>query len=224
MKRAVLAVTVGSIALALSLGGACSKDDPKPVGPDPSLKDVIYEGTASEPALEKLLEATLVDDETFAATFTWPLDGDKGVPFEPPPRFCWQIAGAAASLEPVIEPDGDPLPSPFVPRFVPRSPASKVTASLVHAWLDGTREAHAQTQASMSGIGYFLVFSSDSDEKLLRVFTTEHDYTPDADSLAKLRNAPQPIHAIVTNANFAQDRVAQGGGPYQGVKITFSML
>ena len=55
------------------------------------------------------------------------------------------------------------------------------------------------------------------------MFPTATIYTPDADALGKLKGAGEPIHAVITNAQFDQNRIAQDGGPYSGTAITFTV-
>ena len=246
MKHSVPAFFAAGLALTVGIGGACSKSDDTGhggAGPDPAIADVIYEGSASAPALEAMIGATLVDDPALAAKFTWPSTGDKVLP-EPPPVFCWKIGGNTALLD--SRPDGFApvgLDDAFVPRerrtsfsgmgasagarnegalSSPSPFVNRVASALVRGWLDGVPEAHAQS-VSTSGIASFLVISSDQDDELVRVFTTNDEYTPSPDMLAKLRAAPQPIHAIVTNAAFNENRLAEGGGPYAGVRIDFTL-
>jgi hypothetical protein len=86
----------------------------------------------------------------------------------------------------------------------------------------GPRAAYAHG-APVNGRGYFLVFSTPSSPKLLRVFTTDLTYTPDAAAWASLVGANLPISLTITNAIFEDNRVAQDGGPYVGSSVSFSI-
>jgi hypothetical protein len=215
MRRFALGVAAGAIAFGASLGWGCN--DSGSDSPDPSIADVLYEGGATDEALTAMLEVPLVDDPTQAAAFTWPSDGAV-VPSSPAPTFCWLWSGAAISAPPLVPVDPTVIAKPKPPR----SKLASLTDSFLHGWLDGVPKAYAHG-TPLSGAAFFLVFSTDSNPKLLRVFTTSHDYTPDAVALKKLTDVGGPIHAVVTTADFDQNRIAQAGGPFKGVPITFTM-
>jgi hypothetical protein len=87
--------------------------------------------------------------------------------------------------------------------------------------LGPVRAAHAHG-APMNGRGYLLVLSGPEGEVLARVFTTALSYTPDAATWDALSAEGSPITAVVTNAVFADGRVAPDGGPFAGEPITFT--
>ncbi len=213
LRRTLVLCGLASLTLAGSLFVGCG--DSGTDAPADELADVIYEGGATDEALEALLAGTVKNDPAQAAVFTWPSDGDI---LEPDlfPAFCWQVGttarGDAASdrrvgaLEPALAP----------------SPWERAARTVIEPLFSGVRPAYAHGDP-INGPAYLLVFSTDSDPKLLRVFTTLVDYTPDAASWDKLKAAGVPITARVTWAEFETNRVATDGGPFEGTPITFTI-
>ena len=77
--------------------------------------------------------------------------------------------------------------------------------------------------APLTGKAYLLVLSTPKNAKLVRVFTTNHDYTPAPAIMQKLAAAGVPIQAVVTTAVFSADAIAKAGGPFAGIAVTFTM-
>jgi hypothetical protein len=229
MRRWLVGLAVGSVALGVGWGVGCKSSTED--APDPTLVDVVYEGGTTDEALVAMLAAPLKDEPAEAAIFTWPTS-DTVVPPEPPPEFCWSW-GTTALNAPSRKP-----PSAVEHRVgfdrepghwgtSPDAPEQKGTLAsagdaLLKELLAGVPSAYAHG-TPLSGTGYFVVFSTSKDPKLIRVFTTSHDYTPDAPAMKKLTSAGETIHAIVTTAEFDQNRIAQDGGPYKGIEVTFTM-
>ncbi len=93
--------------------------------------------------------------------------------------------------------------------------------SLAELLLSGVPAAYAHG-TPMSGPGYLLVFSTSKDPKLLRVFTTGTEYTPNEAAWKKITTTGELVHVVITNAEFDQNRIAQDGGPYRGTEISFT--
>ena len=182
------------------LSGCESAPEPsKPTSSQPDINGVVYEGLATDEALVILLGFEAHSDPTQNAKFDHPMP-QMSLPAAPPATFAWHIGEMAGSW-----------------------PTS------LHKWAStlgailGPRRAHAHG-APINGRGYFLVFSTPSSPKLLRVFTTELTYTPDTTAWAMLASASGPISLTITNAIFEDNRVAQDGGPYAGSAISFSIM
>ncbi len=242
MQPFVAGTLVGAAVFGASLGAACTGGGAGAGGdtPNPALTDVVYEGAATDEALGALLEAKLSNDPTRAANFSWQSTGDS-LPLSPIAIFCWHLGTATASL--ASSPARTRLSStstatspapPFLalpstlddrgaawhaPSFS-KGPWDRVTTSLAHALLDGVPSAYAHG-TPLSGPGYFLVFSTSKDPKLLRVFTTATEYTPNAAAWQKITSTGDLVHVVITNADFDQNRIAPSGGPYQGAEISF---
>jgi len=144
----------------LLYSGACSDADVAFTDPadevDPALADVVFEGSATPDALEQLLADAPVFDQTWYPKFRTPADGESISPDEPY-RFSWEVLSAA----------GAPAPEGALP--------SRWLRELVGPM----RAAHAQ-ELPFDGVAYLLVISDPADRAVLRVFTTETSYTPDA--------------------------------------------
>jgi hypothetical protein len=208
MRRRVFSAVFGAaFAFAFGTYGALSSGCS---GTDERTQGVIYEGGTTSDALTSLLDDKIIDSLPDAAEFTWPSNGDV-VPLDPPPTLCWRQGSMTARLD---------FPSPSkLDRETGHHVAHHRTRSILDDWF-GEGTAHAAI-APLSGKGFFLVIASSDNPELLRVFTTGHDYTPDAASLAKLTGAKGTLQATVTTAQFDQDAVSNG--PYKGIPVTFTM-
>lgn len=250
MQRSSSAVVRSAVASAvalfvLGLGASCSSSSDTP---DPSLADVVFEGQATDEGLAALLAAKVLDDPTRAANFSWQSAGDQ-LPLTPIPLFCWHIGGATASAPPpaprhrapseavpLLDPtrtegerEGRAAPSTagfpaagFAAEGVPAEGwMGRGARSLAELLLSGVPAAYAHG-TPMSGPGYLLVFSTSKDPKLLRVFTTGTEYTPNEAAWKKITTTGELVHVVITNAEFDQNRIAQDGGPYRGTEISFT--
>jgi hypothetical protein len=219
MRRILLSFVIGTAVFASTLGvgsvGAGCKGTAGAGGSDqtnPLVLDVVFEGGATDEAAVALLQATLVSDPTSAANFTAPINM-MVVPAASAPTFSWKIGVAAAD-----RPPSDVRFTLLEPPSIPQKLATRALGAL----LSGVPSAYAHG-TPVSGPAYFLNFSTATNPKLLRVFTTNMTYTPDATVFAKLKAAATTIHAVITNAQFDQNRIAQAGGPWKGNEITFTI-
>lgn len=201
MRSAARAMAAGAAVLALQAGlwacGSGGGGGTAGSAAAPDMEGVVYAGTANDEALYALLTAKVTADAAQAAVFDVPAEG-AALPEDTPATFQWHVAGASAAV----------------------SPKGAVWAAL--GSLVGEREALAHG-APVNGRAYLVVFSTPGDDKLLRVFTTDLSYTPDATAWAALTSAKGTISATVTNALFEEGRITQGGGPFQGKTVTFSI-
>ena len=88
---------------------------------------------------------------------------------------------------------------------------------LEFTWESGAVPRHGDP---VNGRAYLVVFSTAADPELLRVFTTNLSYTPDATAWGTLTGAGEAVSVTITSAVFEQNRVAQGGGPWVGPAVT----
>ena len=68
-----------------------------------------------------------------------------------------------------------------------------------------------------------LLFSAPSQARLLEVFSTLSDYTPDAISWQKLVEAREAINVSLTTGTFVGDDLPDDGGPFIGQTLTFTI-
>lgn len=182
-----------------ALFAACHEhDDETPIA---GLTDVVYEGGATDEALADLLAAGAKPGDK-RARISAPAAGSK---LEGAPTFEWSFA-ATGALTPA-----HPRPA----REHGREPSERrVTIGFSTAFAHGT---------PMTGTGHLLVVSSASDPKLLRVFTTQTAYKPDAATWDRVKKAGGTLRAVVTSALFEKNKIVAGGGPFEGEAVNFEI-
>jgi hypothetical protein len=184
---------------------ACSSSEEAPADTgNPELGDVVYAGQANDEGLEILLATTAVDDPTQAAVMLDPADGAT-VSGATPAKLTWKV--------------GAPTASTTVP--VPRQSASTFWQQLGRA-LDPIGTAHAHG-SPMNGRAYFLTVGTTADPKLLRLFTTDLSFTPDATAWQKLQASAAPLTVTIVNAIYEEGKIVADGGPFQGVPSSFTI-
>lgn len=220
MRYLLLGILAGASTFALSLGAGCGDDTGAGGESDeenPALADVVYAGGATDEALESLLDATATESATQGAGFTSPANGAT-VSAASSPSFTWAVGAKSGRLTPADHPVqifSDPT------KTQPRQCDDHPMIGLLQGFLAHERSAFAHGTPT-SGPAYFVVFSASGNDKLLRVFTTDTSYAPDATALGKLKGAGT-IHAVIENAEFDQNRIAQDGGPFTGPAIDFTV-
>jgi hypothetical protein len=219
-------LVLGPLALLVPYAGGCGDDDPKPPTTESDeLADVVYQGEATDEALEDMLTLP-VQAGGKRATFTSPASGAS---ISAPPTFSWTFdapaldAGALGAVTPLMPASGlrlsPGLAAGAAPRSVPRSPTGWLASARL---LFGERSAFAHG-TPLNGTGYFLVLSTDTNDKVLRVFTTDTSYTPDAGAWEAVKKAGGAVHAVVTTGLFDNNKVISGGGPFEGDPLTFNV-
>jgi hypothetical protein len=126
---------------------------------------------------------------------------------------------ALLATEPTVADDAYPY-------FATPPDGTKLSEPVRFSWKLSEPEARrAPAQASpwstaatpkLDGRAFLAVFSTDSDEALLRVFTTELEYTPDTQAWARLTSTPETITGWLLTGEFAGDALVEGGGPFSG--------
>jgi hypothetical protein len=194
------ATTVGVFCVLTSgalYGGACAKAAPL----DPALADVVFEGEATGPALDSLLAATPVMSAARAAVIDAPPTGTI-LKASSIATFTWHAAGATTAR----------LPPSLLPRPARPEPAP---------WLRDLVGPERAARASESGVGYLLQFSTETTPRLLRVFTSDTRYTPDAKAWKTLSAAMIWTQLSIFTATFEDDALVAGEGPFEGTPILF---
>ncbi|MBK6516605.1 MAG: hypothetical protein IPM79_00670 [Polyangiaceae bacterium] len=209
-RRAVLAAASG-VGLGLVACSDSTADGAGGAGGGGSddLADVIYEGGASDEALEALLAQTAEDDAAEGTRFLAPAE-DAALDATTPASFEWAVGTTAQSA-----------PSPTRPPARPAREEGLLERAV--GVLLGVKTAHAHG-TPVNGRAYFLVLGTASSPKLVRVFTTNLSYTPAAAVWQRLVDAGEPITGSITNAIFEDNRVAQGGGPFAGTELHFTVV
>ncbi|MBK9263181.1 MAG: hypothetical protein IPM54_25675 [Polyangiaceae bacterium] len=185
-------------------------------GPTVEVGDVILEGTVTDEAYGALDVAlgsgAPKDDPMRKATLDMPADG-ASLPRATPPVFTWHFGTAGTERAPL--PDFGPTQMFAQQNTVDWSAPLRMLLAPV-------RTAHAHGDP-FNGTGTFLVFSTDSEPNLVRVFTSNTSYVPSADAWGKMTSAGKPITLKLVSAIFESNRVAQDGGPFEGSTTTFTV-
>lgn len=189
LKVSLFAATLA----AFSFGAACSSTTP-------GLEDVVYEGGASDEALDAML-ALPSKPSSGPLVFVTP-SANAQLPAATPPAFAWSDTTG------------------------PRAGLVGPTERTFGAWRargllgGGPAEAHG---AALNGKAYLLTFSSSANPQALRVFTTLTTYTPTPTAWQKLSAEKGTITAKLQTATFDNNAVVTGGGPFDGGSIAFTV-
>ncbi|MBL8744014.1 MAG: hypothetical protein JNK04_23065 [Myxococcales bacterium] len=222
--RTLLASLAGVTALGVALFAGCSDDGSTGGGgPVDENADVIYVGGMTDEALEALLAAPLETNVDKTAAFTWPEPGAQLAPGEPF-EFCWHIGPVAAGPRTKSDRRLGSIPrETLLPaRFEKTTGVEAVATGLLKSLLSGVPSAHAHG-TPVDGPGYFLVISTESDPKLVRVFTNVLDYTIEPADWERMKKVGGEMTAKVIWADFETNRVLNDGGPWDGTPVTFSI-
>lgn len=207
---------LATFALVTSVSGAllvgCGSDEAAEPEPHAAVADVVFPDLATDEALLRLLAATPRDEAARRLSFDPPLDVDGAVlSVDPPVSFAWALPSAARNA-----------PHPVTPGR-PAGPG------LRHVWRElvrflhpvGTAHAHG---VPFNGTGFFLTFSAAGSAKpALRVFTAGREYTPEPAQWATLAASDAVWTLAVTYADFENNELVVGGGPFAGGEVSFSV-
>jgi hypothetical protein len=199
---------------------ACGHDAERPAGYD----DVVYAGDVTDEALVALVSAleqgAPATAPTRAPTLDAPSDGAT-ISAGSSSAFSWHVGASASLRERSMEREAESWPalSP-APRSQPTGFSSALGA--LGELLGPPRRAWAHGEP-FTGTATYLVFSTDSNPKLLRVLTSGTTYTPDKPAWDKLAAAGGPIKLTLTGAEFENNRILQDGGPFAGSSIQITV-
>lgn len=211
--RALLFVPFASVALY-----GCP--EPEETTPDEDeYADVVYGGGATDEALvslgSALDKAAPLEDPARAPVLDTPTGSE--LPKSPIPEFSWHF-GEAASFSPAAPPGR--VPSLLALTTTP--PRAREWASPLLELVGPARAAHAHGDP-LNGTATFIVFSTKSDDKLVRIFTDQTSFTPGQDIWDELAAANAEITVSLVAADFDNNRIADGGAPVQGTRLTFTI-
>jgi len=172
----------------------CSDESAGTGGAGPIVHEgVVYEGGTTPDALDALLGAPPTHDPTKTAVLEWPSNNEILSP-DHPQSFCWVIGEPTGLFQRLLE--GLPL--------------------------GGVRSAHAQAYP-VNGPAYLVTFAGPDGALLHRAFTNATVYVPSLEVWGELTAADVPITVTVTWADFQDDAIIAGGGPWQGKPITVTI-
>lgn len=186
-------------------------------------KVVVYEGEATDEALEALMAVEGPKDPSTYAVFDEPKEGVV-LPASPAPTFKWHLK-TPSSGDPDAGTDGGSDAGAFLlrPAALPQRQALRgPLLDLVELFgKERTAEAHG---TPISGLAYLLLFSSDKDNDLLRVFTTKTTYTPGPGAMEILQGAEGPIQVWILTGVFDNNALTPDGGPFRGPWTSFEFM
>jgi hypothetical protein len=210
------------IPLASVLVYACDHAVEPPAGYD----DVLLQGTVTDEALVAfagaLDQATPAGMPARAPTLDSPPES-AAIPRASGTTFSWHFGmtasaprGGSADL-----PEKAAWWSPLHPAARAEKPI-RLLQKPIRELFGSVRSAYAHGEP-FTGAATFLVFSTDSDPRLLRVLTSETSYAPDVAAWDKLAAAGKPITLTLSAAEFENNRIIQDGGPFAGSSMTFTI-
>lgn len=198
--------------------------------PEDEYADVIYGGGATDEALVSLGSAldqkAPVDDPARAPVLDSPTA--TSLPKDTIADFTWHFGTTGSFNAPLPLVPGHEAPAgPALLRLA--SAARDAGQSLPRSWMGPLAElvgppraAHAHGDP-LNGTATWLVFSTKSDPKLVRVFTDQTSFTPGQETWDALAAAGEEITLSLIAADFEDNRIADGGDPVQGTKLTFTI-
>jgi hypothetical protein len=221
--RTLVASVAGTTALGIALFAGCSDDSGSGGSPPDENADVIYVNGMTDEALEALLDGELKTDVEKTAAFTWPEPGAALAPSEPF-EFCWHIGPVAANEPANSQNRFGALPQDVLMpvRSEKAQRETGIATGLLKSLLNGVPSAHAHG-TPVDGPGYFLVISTESDPKFLRVFTNSFDYKIEPADWDRMKAVGAEMTAKVIWADFETNRVLNDGGPWDGTPVTFTI-
>lgn len=182
-------------------------------------EDAVIVGTATDEALvafaSALDQGAPAADPARAAVLDAPA-ADAVLPKATPAAFSWHFGTSA------MQNNSNELPTWGFPGPKPQIAASSAFLSPLRELIGPVRAARAHGDP-FTGTATWLVFSTDADPRLLRVFTSDTAYTPDAAAWTKLSGAGKAIKLSLSSAEFENNRIVQGGGPIAGGSIQFTI-
>lgn len=171
---------------------------------------VVYEGDANDEALEALEAVEGPANPATYAVFDEPKEGVV-LPSSPAPTFKWHLK---------MPSDAGTDSGAFL-----RSPALPERRALLGPLLElfgkeRTAEAHG---TPLTGLGYLILFTSEKNNDLLRVFTSKTTYTPGPGAMEILQGVDGPIQAWILTGVFDNNVLTADGGPFRGPWISFEL-
>lgn len=180
---------------------------------------VVYEGGATDEALEALMAVEGPKNPTTYALFDEPKEGVV-LPASPAPTFKWHLhtptdTGSDAGT------DSGTDAGAFLLR-----PALPQRQALLGPLLDLIgKERMAEAHGTpISGLAYLLLFSSEKNNDLLRVFTTKTSYTPGPGAMEIMQGVEGPIQVWILTGVFDNNALTPDGGPFRGPWTSFEFM
>lgn len=215
-----------------SSGGQTGTSSGEEENEHPELADVIYQGEVTDEALVDLLAKKATDNNARSPSVDSPTDSGT-LPAATTPNFSWHIGGGGGGTGGgggggAGGGDGgaaiQTTPSFRFAQFAKPTRTTSASSALTPlAELLGPVRAASAHGAPFNATGYWLVFATDANPKLLRVFTDKASYQPDANAWKKLQEAGKPITLTIVAGWFDNNTISTDGGPFAGKPVTFTV-
>jgi hypothetical protein len=174
----------------------------------PALPVIDYVGAATDDALIRLLDAPPEDVTSRPLAIDSPPAG-AALAVDSPGAFAFRATAALLR------------PGPRTARPTP-PPAWRRALCELAELLGPEREAAAHG-TPFNGTGFYLVVTDAASRPLLRAFTDQTSYTPGAEQWAALASGAQPLTLNITWAEFEENRIPAGSGPFVGGVLPFTV-
>jgi hypothetical protein len=174
---------------------------------------LVFEGDANDEALAAIMAKDGAENPATYAVFDSPAEGAV-YPADSTPKFTWHMNG-----QPGIGGTGGAGGGAFL--LAPAAPARRASLGPLLDLFGAERSAAAHGNP-VTGLGYLLLFSSDKDAKLLRVFTTNTSYSPSPAAMDILKGVGTVQVWILTGV-FDNNALTPDGGPFRGPWTSFEV-
>jgi hypothetical protein len=202
-------LAVGLAACGTSPGGSGNIAVQSNDGGGPDLADVVYAAQASDDALRRMLSVPAQNVAGWGLVINSPSGGTALAP-DAPVAFSYRPMTAQLAR-----------PGLRHGRAVDVGPFRRALAEL-GALLGPERLAHAHGPP-FNGTGTLLVVTDATGARCLRVFTGDSSFTPTDSQWAALAAGQQPLTLTLTWAEFDDNRIPDGYGPFVGGTLQFQI-
>ena len=190
----------GTTSTAAGTGGASAHDV------------VVYDGDANDEALAALVAVEGAPNPTTYAVFDAPAEGTV-LPASPAPTFTWHLKTTPKS-------DAGTDGGAFLLRAKPQERFASLGPLLD---LFGPERAARAHGAPLTGLGYLLLFTTETNNDLLRVFTSKTSYTPGPGAMEIFQGAKGVIQVWILTGVFDNNALTPDGGPFRGPWTSFEI-
>jgi hypothetical protein len=171
---------------------------------------LVFEGDANDAAYSVLTSVQGPDNPATYAIFDTPAEA-AAYPSGSVPTFTWHM-----NAQPGAGKDGGAF------LLSPAAPARRASLGPLLDLFAGERSAAAQGNP-VNGLGYLLLFSTEKNNDLLRVFTTKTTYTPAGGALEIMKGAEGLIQVWILTGLFKDNALTADGGPFRGPWTSYTL-
>lgn len=180
---------------------------------------VVYEGDANDEAYAAITAKDGPMNPATYAVFDAPSEGVT-LPTSPAPTFTWHLH------VPSVDTDAGSDAGSDAGAFLlhPGAPSQRRASLSPLLDLFGKERSARAHGAPLSGFGYLLLFNTDKDSDLLRVFTSKTSYTPGPGAMEIFSKVEGVIQVWILAGAFDNDVLTPDGGPFRGPWTSFELM